>query len=287
MKRKNLLPLLLAFALVWFNQILTAQMGVLDESDGPFTILASSITVLTPNGGENWNGGTIHNITWSSAGTFANVNIDYSINNGSSWSSVAANTANDGAYAWTVPATISPNCLVRIRDAVDSDPSDSSNRIFSISSAETETVSIPIQPLGSASGFKYTSYSFSTGGSTSNLGHTVQYRFDWGDGTTSNWLAAGTVMASHAWALNGTYNVRAMARCATHTTIESLWSNALSIVISGAYKVSCDFNGDGKNDIVWWNIATGRNICWYMDGVTRIDSVYLPTQADLDWKLSN
>jgi uncharacterized repeat protein (TIGR03803 family) len=45
-----------------------------------------------------------------------------------------------------------------------------------------------------------------------------------------------------------------------------------------------DFNGDGKTDIVWQNAATGRNICWYMNGVARIDSVYLPTQ-DTAWTI--
>jgi uncharacterized repeat protein (TIGR03803 family) len=46
-----------------------------------------------------------------------------------------------------------------------------------------------------------------------------------------------------------------------------------------------DFNSDGKTDIVWWNAATGRNIAWYMNNVTRLDSVYLPTQ-DTAWTLA-
>jgi hypothetical protein len=45
-----------------------------------------------------------------------------------------------------------------------------------------------------------------------------------------------------------------------------------------------DFNSDGKTDIVWQNTVTGRNIAWYMNGVARTGSVYLPTQ-DTAWTI--
>ncbi|MGD0624593.1 MAG: fibronectin type III domain-containing protein, partial [Thermodesulfobacteriota bacterium] len=48
-----------------------------------------------------------------------------------------------------------------------------------------ETITAPNTPSGPTSGTTGTSYSFSTGGSSSNLGHSVQYQFDWGDGTYS------------------------------------------------------------------------------------------------------
>jgi hypothetical protein len=229
MKLKKTIPLLLALA--WLGQILTAQTQIYDDSDNTFSILAPTLTVLLPNGGENWNAGTIHNITWNSTGAFTDVNIEYTTDNGINWLSVAANTTNDGTYAWTVPATLSPNCLVRIKDAVDSSPEDTSNAVFSISSSDTETVSIPNQPTGPSSGLKNISYLFSSGGSTSNLGHAVQYKFDWDDGSDSGWLAVGTTSASHSWTANGIYNVRVMARCSTDTAIESLWSETQAINI--------------------------------------------------------
>ena len=101
-----------------------------------------SVQVLAPNGGENWNGGSVHDITWSTTGSGAFVSIDYSTNAGSSWISVLSGTANDGSYGWTVPATVSPNCLVRVSDT-SGDPSDVSDRVFSISSTAAETVSPP------------------------------------------------------------------------------------------------------------------------------------------------
>ncbi|MCG2811144.1 MAG: hypothetical protein L6428_06775, partial [Candidatus Aminicenantes bacterium] len=200
--------------------------------------------------------GVSHDITWTSSGIIANVNIDYSTNNGSSWSPVAAGTANDGIYSWTVPSTPSTTCLVRVSDT-DGSPSDSSDAVFTI--LAVETVSTPNRPAGAASGLKATSYPFTTGGSISSLGHTVQYKFDWDDGSDSGWLAAGTTGAFHAWSADGTYDVRAMARCVTHTTVESLWSATLSVIIyeSGA---AGEYNSPAQYKVlpeVIWAPATG------------------------------
>ncbi|MCG2678895.1 MAG: hypothetical protein L6455_02845, partial [Kiritimatiellae bacterium] len=222
--------------------------------------LPPSITVDSPNGGENWNSGDVHNITWSSIGTIANVNIDYSTNSGSSWSSLAANANNDGTYAWTVPAiTPSANCFVRVSDTSNAAINDVSNNVFSISQSAAETVSTPSQPAGAASGLKDTSYSFSTGGSTSNLDDAVQYKFDWDDGTDSGWLAAGTTQAAHSWAAAGTYAVRAMARCASDTAIESPWSSTYPVIITDGGTTG-HYNSPAQYKVlpeVIWSSATG------------------------------
>ncbi|MCG2812342.1 MAG: FG-GAP-like repeat-containing protein, partial [Candidatus Aminicenantes bacterium] len=218
-----------------------------------------SVQVLAPNGGENWNGGSVHDITWSTTGSGAFVSIDYSINGGSSWISVLADTANDGSYGWTVPATLSANCLVRVSDT-DGDPSDVSDRVFSISTSGAETVSTPQPPLGAAFGLAAASCSYFTGGSTSNLGHVVQYKFDWDDGSDSGWLAEDTTQASHSWAAAGTYDVRAMACCAEHTTVESLWSATLSVIIYDGGGTTGSYNSPAQYKVlpeVIWSSATG------------------------------
>ena len=100
---------------------------------GGSSILQNDLALVSPNGGENWDRRRIHDITWTSTGTIANVNIDYSTDSGGSWVPMVADTANDGTYAWTVPSTPSTTCLVRVSDAANNDPSDSSNTVFSIS----------------------------------------------------------------------------------------------------------------------------------------------------------
>jgi len=91
-----------------------------------------TITVTSPNGGENWSAGTTHDVTWTSTGTVGNVRLEYSTNNGSTWNTIIASTANDGSYAWPVPAVSSSACKVRILETADGSPSDMSNAVFTI-----------------------------------------------------------------------------------------------------------------------------------------------------------
>jgi len=107
----------------------------LDNSNETFSIgpvTTPTITVTSPNGGEKWEEGSIHNITWTTTGSVGNVKIEYSSNNGGSWTSVIGSTANDGSYSWTVPNITSTSCRVRIGEASDGSPTDASNAVFSI-----------------------------------------------------------------------------------------------------------------------------------------------------------
>jgi hypothetical protein len=96
--------------------------------------------------------------------------------------------------------------------------------------SNAEVISTPATPDGPTSGMVGMSYTFTAGGSSSNLGHPIQYFFDWGDGTNSDWLAVGTTSASKTWTTTGVFTVKVRARCATHTNVVSNWSRlAVSI----------------------------------------------------------
>lgn len=73
---------------------------------------------------------------------------------------------------------------------------------------------------------------YTTGGSTCRRGHTVEYRFDWGDGSFSGWKSS--VSASTSWSAAGTYVVRAQARCSEVPSITGDWSPPLSVTIDPA-----------------------------------------------------
>jgi hypothetical protein len=114
-----------------------------DTSDAVFSIvLPPAITVTSPNGAENWETDSLHDITWTSQGIVGEVKIEYSTNNGTSWTTIISTTANDGIHAWTVPDTPSNNCLVRVSET-DGDPVDTSNAIFSIVIPASITVISP------------------------------------------------------------------------------------------------------------------------------------------------
>ncbi len=107
-----------------------------DVSNFQFTILQNTaIVVNTPNGGEVWQvGGPTQNITWAAAGTSANLTIQYSIDNGTTWITITTTVvASSGLYVWTIPNTPSTTCLVRVIDASNTCRFDISNAVFTIS----------------------------------------------------------------------------------------------------------------------------------------------------------
>ena len=149
-----------------FNRALTPSemMNIygLTDAGGPYCQCepTPALTVISPNGGETWAAGSSHDITWSSTGTVDSVNIDYSTDNGSHWTPMmAANTTNDGSYAWTVPYAASTQCLVRVRDASNAEVYDVSNAVFNIFSDITEPNNDPATaaelPMGTTDNLIY------------------------------------------------------------------------------------------------------------------------------------
>ena len=108
---------------------------VIGKSAAPFRIMG--IRVDAPNGGEIWELGKTHNVTWTSRGTVSNnLNIMYSIDGGATWSgTVATATADDGIQAWTLPTNLnqtSDNTKVSITDGSNQEITDPSDNVFAI-----------------------------------------------------------------------------------------------------------------------------------------------------------
>jgi uncharacterized repeat protein (TIGR01451 family)/uncharacterized repeat protein (TIGR02543 family) len=124
----------------------TGDVGTIaDVNDASTTIIMSgdctitanfaslpSITVTSPNGGENWNTGSIQTITWTSSGITGGVCIDISRDGGSSWSDIITNTANDDSQSWTVAGPATTRARIRVRSASDGSIWDMSNDDFTI-----------------------------------------------------------------------------------------------------------------------------------------------------------
>jgi outer membrane protein assembly factor BamB len=105
---------------------------VVDQSDGPFSIGATDITVVSPNGGEQWPTGRIRPIIWSCGGIAA-VKIEYSRDGGVNWETIIASTpAAEQRYLWTVPDSIGVNYIVRVTDTENSTRTDQSDAAFRI-----------------------------------------------------------------------------------------------------------------------------------------------------------
>ncbi len=121
---------------------------------------------------------------------------------------------------------------------------------FTVEAAPAETVSTPSTPAGPANPETDTSVEYVSSAAASSEGHDVEYRFDWGDGTYSDWTAAvgGLGRADRTWPMAGTFEVKAQARCADHTGIVSDWSNALTVTVVGPEAITTPDAPDGPTE---------------------------------------
>jgi len=115
--------------------------AVNDVSDR-FSIIGRFIEIYQPNGGEILNPGASYSIQWNSENIGDEVELEYSMDGGGQFFSITPEpVANAGFFVWTVPDTLSENCLVKVTSADFPDVSDTSDDTFSIARAGLEVMS--------------------------------------------------------------------------------------------------------------------------------------------------
>jgi hypothetical protein len=80
----------------------------------------------------------------------------------------------------------------------------------------------------------------------------------------------------------GTYTVMVYAM---NDEIAVSLPKAILINQTGGTSNRCDFNGDGKTDILWRNKSTGQNIVWSMNGATYSGYAELMQVTDTNWEI--
>jgi hypothetical protein len=199
-----------------------------DESDSNFTI-GTPETVSTPTTPWGDSSGEVgQTLTFYTGGASSNLghNIEYRfyifVSGDVPWPIPPGwSSSTSVSHSWSSPGTY---CIhVRARCATHTSVLSDMSPCHTVTIYEPEeTVSTPDTPTGPSTGEIGQSLTFSTGGASSSMGHSLHYRFDWGDGTYSSW--SSSTSASHSWSSAGTRTVRAQARCATHTSVTSSWS---------------------------------------------------------------
>jgi hypothetical protein len=156
----------------------------------------------------------------SNMGHILHYQFDWGDGHVSSWS-----TDSCASHSWEATGTYTVKAQARCAthhhivspwsDAID------------VSVVEEEIPSPPGVPCCANSVCPDESKIYSTSGTTSSLGHLLEYRMDFGDGYVSPWSSFTSI--SHIWADLGYYDIRAQARCSTHTSIVSEWSNPRTV----------------------------------------------------------
>jgi hypothetical protein len=196
------------------------------------TVAETVSTPKAPTGPTSgYNNGTLYTYSTGSAVDNLGHSVQYLFNWGdgttSGWLPVGTTSARK---SWPYKGTYTVKAQARC--ATHTSVVSAFSTGTSVNITLVEAVSTPAKPWGPTSVYPSTSYTYYTGGSTNNLGYSVQYLFNWGDGTTSGWLPVGTTSARHAWTYKKVYTVKAQARSATHTSVVSTYSTGLSVTVA-------------------------------------------------------
>lgn len=196
-----------------------------DSSNAFFTLSdatppAASITVLTPNGGENYVRGSVQNITWSSTGAVG-ANVKILARRGSGSGGIAASTPNDGSYSWTVPTSfpLGTNYTIQIQSITLPAVLDNSDSTFSLTDHTPPTADFDWAPALAAIGEAVQFTDASQAGSSA----ITQWQWNFGDGSGST-----AQHPTHAYTNGGSFDV-------TLTVTSAGGSNAITQQVAIAH----------------------------------------------------
>jgi hypothetical protein len=252
-----------------------------DTSDAVFTILpagSDSLNLTSPNGGEGLTSGAVHNITWTSTGSISNVQLHYSLDNGSSWNLI--NTVpNSGTYAWTVPFSSSSQCLVRVRDSQDNTPSDVSNSVFSIGAFGEETITVTT-PNGGESFFIGTAHLIEWNGTGPVANVKIEYSIN--NGSSWNTIINSTTnTGSYSWQVPDSESDQCLVRVSDASDgTPTDTSNAVFSIkpITPALFIKTPKGGE------FWSVGKKHDITWNTYGNVGNVKIQYSTDDQATWK---
>jgi hypothetical protein len=98
-----------------------------------YEFVTSEVTLIYPSGGESLIPTVQEPIRWDAYGSTGTFTLEYSTNNGSSWTTIASNiAATQRYYNWTPPSVVTGQALVRVTRGTISDISDAPFSIIGV-----------------------------------------------------------------------------------------------------------------------------------------------------------
>ena len=140
------------------DDIITSSPAIADSS---FTIYIGSndgnlyafgpnpdvpVTLISPNGGEQWLSNTVYDIYWATPGGATSITLHFSLSNSTPpWYPIAVGELDDGVFLWRTPDITCSTCRVKVTSFYPSGDSavDISDADFSIGETGVEEAAIP------------------------------------------------------------------------------------------------------------------------------------------------
>ena len=259
-----------------------------DTSDAVFTIAdqsAPTVAVTAPNGGEAWAFGSSHDVTWTASDDVgvASITIEYSVDAGANWLPVASGEANDGAYAWIVPAPPTAQALVRVTalDAAANAAADASDAVFTIADQSAPTVAVTAPNGGEtwACGSSH-DVTWIAADDVAVASITIEYSVDAG----ANWLPVASGEANDstcAWTVPATPTAQALVRVTALDGAANSGNDVSDAVFTIADQTAPTVTVTAPNGGETWVEGETRTITW-----TAADNVAV-TAIDLSYSVDN
>ncbi|MBU1086222.1 MAG: GPI anchored serine-threonine rich family protein [Candidatus Omnitrophica bacterium] len=234
----------------------TADATVYDATNVNFKIVGV-LNLTSPDGAEEWNVGTNHNITWTRVGSIANVRLDYSINSGTTYPNSISASAPAGAlsFTWTIPDAPSTKVRVRAADASDVTVFDTSVADFTIKAGFVITAPNGGEVWTVSSSHDIT---WTTVGSVTTV--ILEYSTD--GGTTFPNVVTGSAAntGSFPWTIPDSISSQGRVRV-------SDFANANANDISNAnFKIRGSISLTAPNGAESWLVSSANNITWSIVG---------------------
>jgi hypothetical protein len=251
------------------------SVAVSDVSNATFSILLPTPIITAPNGGEQWRAYNAYDITWNTASVASNVKIEYSANNGSTWNTIIASTANTGTYSWTVPLNVTDQALVRLTNVSFPTAMDTSNAVFSITR--------PVTVSGPATVTSCANTTITTTRPTSYSSTTYQWYiyYSLDGGTTFNlintYTNSGTTPQNFTWTPSALVSNQLRYKAELRTSGGALVFADSSTTNNTIGLPSGTITVNNPNGGVTVNAASTYNVSWTASGTSGFFDVYYTT----------
>jgi len=244
-----------------------------DQSDATFTITPAQPILLTPNGGEVLYSGTTYNITWNAATFFSTVRLEYSLDNGSTWTTILASTTNDGNQSWTIPNASSTQCLVRASNTSSLSVNDVSNTTFTIKPAVTIITPNGDNGVTIWGGCTVTSITFDRSPAWNS--YLIEYSINNGSTWTTivNGWTTSSNPATYNWSMPNTPSTQVKVRVTpTSATSYGDQSDNVFTITKPVTIIQPNFGGIMQSGTVY-------PIKWTSDGISNIYDIFYSTNG--------
>ncbi|MBI2853863.1 MAG: matrixin family metalloprotease [Chloroflexi bacterium] len=239
----------------------------------------ASITLTSPNGGESWSTGSVHDITWTSSGLFGTVKIEISRDGGASFSTIVAATPDDGIHPWTVTGPATASGRIRVTGTGSSTVSDVSDANFTITGPPPPSLAITSPnggeswAVGSTQTITWTASGFGTKDKVK-----VELSRDGGTKWSTIAPAVTATSGSTTWKVSGTATANALVRVSN--PLASDVSNA-EFTITGPPPPSITVTSPDGGET--WESATTQTITWTSASLTGAVKIELSRDGGATW----